>query len=196
MDIRYFFKLTKLFSFSIVLYLIFLIARFQGLQPAMEGELGDFITALNFLFGSFVAYFMFVLNPKKDSRYLKNSLWWWLVSLLLITLAMDELFMLHEQVGVALGLKDTFVFLAYGAILGILLLLRVQEVFVKDTFIFLAIFAILSITSQLADYLYNEGTFMILGRDISYEQLLESFGALSLSCAITSMALRQLYTER
>lgn len=184
----------KAFSFPIILYLVFIAVRFQGLQPETESELGDMITALNFLFGAFISYFVFILYTLELKETPKISpLWWWCTSALLTLLAFDELFMIHEQLGAHFEIKDTLIFLIYGAALGILLLCQLKETFTRNTFSFLVLFAICSVVSQASDYLYNEGTMIVMGREISYEQLLESLGAMFLSCAITTIGLRRLY---
>ena len=187
------YSLVRIFSLPIILYSLFIIIRVKGFQPPMEGELGDFITALNFLFGSFISYFIFVLltlNAKKTST--NKSLWWWLMCILLALLAFDELYMIHEYLGSKLGIKDTLIFLFYGGLLGALLVFNLKETLSKNTFIFLILFALCSLSSQTADYLYNEGVVVLIGRDISYEQFLESFGALFLSCAVMTIAIRGL----
>ena len=83
------FDLIKLFSLPIILYVLLVAIRVQDFQPSMEGELGDFITALNFLFGSFVSYFIFsfyIVSEQKLSSY--RSLWWWAMCILLATVLM------------------------------------------------------------------------------------------------------------
>lgn len=186
----------KIFSLPLILYVIFISIRINGFQPEMEGELGDFITALNFLFGSFVSYFVFIFYIMTQKKLpMKKSLWWWMMSILLATLAFDELFMIHETVGSLLSFNETFVILFYGLLLGILLLLNLEETFTKDTFVFLVIFSFLTILSQGADYFYGEGLIVVMGRDISFEQFAESFGALSLSCAVITIAVRQLISK-
>ena len=191
------FNLVKIFSLPIILYVIFIITRIIDIQFAIEGELGDFITALNFLFGSFLSYFIFVfyiVSPQKISRY--RSLWWWVMCMLLALLAFDELYMIHEFVAHQLGIKDTLIFLFYGGVLGVLLLFNLEAVFTKDTFIFLVLFTLFSLISQVSDYLYNEGIVVLMNREISYEQLSESFGALCLTCAIITIAIRQLLEKK
>lgn len=189
-------NLVKIFSFPIILYTLFIIIRIKGFQPAMESELGDFITALNFLFGSFVAYFIFIictLNLK--GKPLNKPLWWWLMSLLLALLAFDELYMIHEYLGSQMEIKDTLIFLFYAGLLGVLLLFSLKETFTKNTFSLLVLFTICAVLSQVADFLYNEGTVVLFGRVISYEQFLESFGALFLSGAVVTIALRELINK-
>lgn len=190
-------NLVKIFSLPIILYVIFIITRINDIQFAMEGELGDFITALNFLFGSFLSYFIFIfyiISTQKISSY--RSLWWWAMCILLALLAFDELYMIHEFIGHQLGIKDTLIFLFYGGVLGVLLLFNLEAVFTKDTFIFLILFTLFSLISQISDYLYNEGIVVFMNREISYEQLSESFGALCLTCAITTIAIRQLIEKQ
>lgn len=181
----------KLFSIPIIAYLLFIIFRLLGVQPEVEGEMGDMLTAINFLFGAFVSYFVFVILSLQQGKHsIRNSYWWWFMSLLLITLALDELFMIHELLGEYLEIPDTLIFLGYGAILGVLLLLKLKDTLTKSTFIYLLFFSVFTVISQGSDYLFNEGLVTIFNREISYEQFFESFGALCLSSAITSIALR------
>ncbi len=187
------FNMVKIFSLPIILYVVLITVRMQGLQPLMEGKLGDFITALNFLFGSFVSYFVFVfyvLNTKVLSK--TKVLWWWMMCILLAVIAFDELFMIHENIGYFFDNSGSLVFAFYGIFLGVLLVFDLNATFEKDTLIFLILFSFFAILSQGADYFYGEGLVVIMGRDISYEQFAESFGALCLSCAIVTIAIRQL----
>jgi len=185
-------KTIKMFSLPLIFYILLITIRILGYQPAMEGELGDFITAVNFLIGAFISYFVFIIIVLGYETSSKRAAWWLSISLLMCLLAFDELFMIHEIIGAQFKIKDTFILLFYGGLLGILLILNLKETFKKDTFICLVIFAIMSIISQVSDYLYNEGIIVLMGREISYEQFLESFGALSLSCALVTFALREI----
>lgn len=186
-------KLVKIFSFPIILYAIMIGFRVFDLQPEVEeGHLGDFITALNFLFGAFVAYFVFIyfiVSKESISRF--RSVWWWSVTILFAFLAFDELFRIHENLGMLLGIEDTFILLSYGAALGVLLLFNLDEIKYRNTFIALAIFAAFGILAQVTDYLFFEGTVSLAGKEISYEQFAESFGALSLTSAIVTIAFRR-----
>ncbi|MGS2721751.1 hypothetical protein [Paraglaciecola aestuariivivens] len=185
-------RLAKLFSLPFVFYALFIAIRISGAQPTMESELGDFITSIYFLFGAFVSYFIYVLKIEAPQIIKQNqAMWWWLMCLLLVVLALDELYMIHEFLGEQLKIKDTFIFLFYALLLGLLLLCRLADTFTKNTFVFLILFTICTVLSQLADFLYNEGTVVLFNRDISYEQFLESFGALFLSCAVATIAIRE-----
>lgn len=189
-------NLIKLFSFPIIIYLIFFAVRVNGIQPEVEGELGDFITASNFMFGGFVAYFVFILLSSTHFKTANpGAIWWWFMSYLLLLLAVDEIFMIHEYIGHQLEIKDTFILLFYAGLLGILLLFDLKNTFQKDTFGMLLLFAIFSVISLVSDYLYNEGVMEIMGKEISYEQFAESIGALCLSAAITTIAYRLITTE-
>lgn len=190
------FNLVKIFSLPLILYMVLIGFRVNGLQPTMEGQLGDFITALNFLFGSFISYFIFIfyiLSPHKLSK--GKSIWWWLMCMLLAIMAFDELFMIHENIGYFLDTSGTGVLLFYGLLLGLLLMFDLKETFVKETFVFLLLFLFFALLSQGADYFYGEGLIVLMGKNISYEQFGESFGALSLSCAVITMAVRQLVSK-
>lgn len=186
------FKYIKIFSLPILLYAIMISLRIVDLQPEVEeGHLGDFITALNFLFGAFVAYFIFIYYlVSKESITRFQSAWWWAICLLFTFLAFDELFRIHENLGEALRIEDTFILLTYGAAIGVLLLLNLSEVMHKDTLIAIGIFAVLGVIAQVSDYLFFEGSVTLAGKEISYEQFAESFGALSLASAIVTMAFR------
>jgi hypothetical protein len=191
------FNMVKIFSLPIILYVLLITIRILGHQPSMEGQLGDFITALNFLFGSFVSYFVFVfyvLNTKTLTK--AKVLWWWIMCILLAVLAFDELFMIHENIGYFFDTNGTLVFVFYGISLGALLAFDLNATFRKDTLSLLVLFSFFAILSQGADYFYGEGVVVIMGRDISYEQFAESFGALCLSCAIATIAIRQLSNDK
>lgn len=183
----------KVFSLPIILFSTFVLFRLLGLQPSMEGELGDFLTSVNFMLGSFFSYLVFILIVKNGSIMRKPSgSWWWCMSMLLALLAFDELFMIHEYLGELFNIKDTLILLFYGGLLGVLLLLNTQEVFKKNTFVSLTLFAVFSIISQGADYFLNEGLVTVAGIQVSYEQLSESLGALCLTVAITTIITRHM----
>lgn len=116
--------------------------------------------------------------------------------MLLAVLAFDELFMIHENVGYFFGTNGALVFVFYGVFLGVLLAFDLNATFKKDTLVLLVLFSFFAILSQGADYFYGEGLVVIMGRDISYEQFAESFGALCLSCAIATIAIRQLSNDK
>mgnify|MGYP006152623311 CR=1 FL=1 len=179
--------LLKIFSFPILIYIVFFSIRFSGYQVAIEGELGDFITALIFLTGAVVAYFVFIYMLVNVERNNKEMFWWYGMSFLLVFIAFDELFMIHETIGYKFNINDTVVLLSYGIFLGLLLLINLRATLQRTTFIFLSLFAVFAVISQGADYLYNEGIVQIAGREVSYEQLLESFGALFLAAAVINI---------
>ena len=176
----------KLFSFPLIIYTLFFFIRLNGGQPATEGQMGDLITACDFLFGAFVAYFIFVLISRSQEE---GGLRWWGMSGLLLLLAIDEVFMVHEYLGAYLGIKDRFILLFYGGLLGLLLLCDLKAIFQRDTFFYLLLFSAFSVLALVSDYLFNEGVMVVMGRDISYEQFSETFGAMFLSCAVVTMAM-------
>ena len=129
-------------------------------------------------------------------EYQAKVLWWWIMCILLAVLAFDELFMIHENIGYFFDTNGTLVFVFYGISLGALLAFDLNATFRKDTLSLLVLFSFFAILSQGADYFYGEGVVVIMGRDISYEQFAESFGALCLSCAIATIAIRQLSNDK
>lgn len=190
-------KLLKIFSFPILLYGIQIVFRLFDLQPEVEeGHLGDFITSLNFLFGAFVAYFVFIFFVvSKPVATAARSLWWWGISILLTFLAFDELYRIHENLGEQLGIEDTLILLAYGVVFLGLLLFNLNAAMRKEVLLFLILFGIFGVISQVSDYFFFEGTISLAGKEISYEQYTESFGALCLTGAIVTMAWRTLFTS-
>lgn len=179
------------FSFPILIYVLYVLLRLAGIQPPMEQQLGEFVTAASFLFGSFISYFVFIALTQR-SEMDKPLFWWWMMTLLLCLLALDELYMIHEQLGQWLGLRSAVILLTYGLMLGVLLLLNFSNVMKFNTLFFLSWFTLFAFGSQVPDYLYKEGMVTLMGREISYEHLFEMFGALALACAIVTLALRQL----
>lgn len=183
-------KIIKNLSLPIVIYGIYFFLRVNGIQPESESEIGDFITAINFLFGASVAYFVFIFASNSNVNNGQKAIWWWLMSLLLLLLATDEIFMIHETIGYYFQIHDTYVLLFYGFSLGLLLLFDTKNTLKRPTIIFLGIFFFFSVVALGADYFFNEGVISGYGLEVSYEQLAESFGALCLSASIVSNAIQ------
>jgi len=179
-------------SLPLIIYSVFFVVRILGIQPQVEAEPGDFITASFFLCAAAVSYFTLVAGLFLFSKQSYRSLmWWWLMSLLTVFIGSDEIFMIHEAIGGHFGFKDTYVLFVYMGLLGLLLLARFKSTVSLPAFVYWAIFGFMSVVAIVSDHLYNEGVMVVMGREISYEQLAESFAALFLACAVTCMALRQ-----
>lgn len=182
----------KISSVPIIIYSIFFAIRLNGLQPPAEAEMGDFITAMYFIFGASISYFIFVLRCLNYLPFsTKQKTWWWLLSCLLLLLAFDEIFMIHENISGALGIKEIIVFMAYGSMLCLLLLWNRHKI-TKNFLFFFIPFVFLSGIAVIADTLFGEGLINILGKEIDYEQLAESWAALALSCGFLAMAINEL----
>ncbi|PKK82011.1 MAG: hypothetical protein CVT49_15910 [candidate division Zixibacteria bacterium HGW-Zixibacteria-1] len=175
-----------------IMYIVFFSIRILKIQPTPEAGMGDFITAVNFIFGASITYLMFVVRWLKllPSNGSEEKWWWLLVSLFLLFLAYDEIYMVHENLGSIFHLRDVYIFLTYGAILLFLVYLHRHKM--TSIFgIFLGGFILLAGVSVVSDTFLGEGFIYIFGREIDYEQLAESLGALSLSCAFVSSAVNE-----
>lgn len=176
-----------------VIYIIFFVIRILGMQPATDAGMGDFITIVYFIFGSSMAYIMFVLRFLKmlPSNGSEEKWWWLLVSLFLLYLSYDEIFMIHENIAEKFQIWDVFIFLTYAVIL--LALVFVHRHKMTPPFkIFLGGFILLAGTSVFTDTVFGEGFIYIFGREIDIEQISESLGALLLACAFTSSAVHEI----
>lgn len=184
--------ILKVVSVPIIIYSIFFVIRLSGFQPPAEAEMGDFITAMYFIFGASISYFIFVtqcLNYLSSST--KQRMWWWLLSCFLLLLAFDEIFMIHENISRVLGINEVVVFLVYGTMLCLLLLWNRHKI-TKNFLFFFIPFVFLSGIAVIADTLFSEGLINILGKEIDYEQLAESLSALALSSGFLAMAINEI----
>jgi uncharacterized membrane protein len=181
--------LLKVIILPIILYSCFILLRIKGIQPPAEAELGDFITAVNFLFGGSIAYFLHIGISVKalKSQIFVERLYWLLIGLILFLFAFDEVYMIHETIAHHYNTKEFYVMGVYGIILFSLLALNISRLS-KIDIIFLLLFIITGIVSVSVDAILKEGTITILSSKISYEQQLESVGALFLSCSIVTQA--------
>ena len=89
------------------------------------------------------------------------------------------------------GICAEGIFIVYGLIL-IALLVSNRPKISRTFFFFLLCFIFFGSVAVIADTFYGEGVITIFGKIIDYEQLAESMGALSLSCAFTSAVVREL----
>ena len=70
--------IIKIISLPIVIYGVLFALRIQGIQPPSETGMGDFITAVYFIFGASVAYLMYImrcLRPLPPSSQWET--WYW-----------------------------------------------------------------------------------------------------------------------
>ena len=181
-------KILKLSFLPIVIYFSFILLRLLGVQPEAESELGDYITSINFIFGGSIAYLMHILIVQEYfSVSAKIDKYFWpAISFWMFFLAFDEVFMIHENIHEYTSVRDAVVFLIYGLIL-ILTLILAYPYYTKSFFVFIVMFGFCAIVSIVSDYFLSEGVVMIKGNSISYEQFSESFGALFLSSSIVCL---------
>lgn len=182
--------LAKIMTAPAVLYCVFFAIRLGGYQPEAEAGLGDFLTALFFIAGAAICYFVFAayaqgLVQKNQS----GVLWWWLSAALLLLLAFDEIYMIHENLSGALEIREQYIFLLYAAMLGALLWTNRGRALKRAPIFFFFLFAVFAGISVVADALFHEGVIHAFGRELDYEQLTESVSAIFLSCGFASMAL-------
>ncbi|MEW5924265.1 MAG: hypothetical protein AB1746_09780 [Candidatus Zixiibacteriota bacterium] len=175
-----------------IIYSVFFVVRILGMQPPTDAGMGDFITVVYLIFGSSITYVMFVLRSLKMlPANGSEEKWWWLFSsLFLLYLSYDEVYMIHENIAEKLQIWDVFIFLTYAAIMLTLVFLHRHKITPLFKF-FLGGFILLAGTSVFTDTVFGEGYISILGREIDIEQISESLGALSLSCAFASAAVRE-----
>ena len=185
--------IIKVFSLPTIIYIVFFSIRIQGIQPPAETGMGDFITAIFFIFGASVTYLIYVIKcvwffPPSGQW---ESWYWMLVSYFLVFLSYDEIFMIHETLSATLNVSEASIFIIYGLIL-IALLVSNRPKISRTFFFFLLCFIFFGSVAVISDTFYGEGVITIFGKRIDYEQLAESMGALSLSCAFTSAVVREL----
>ncbi|MCP4568851.1 MAG: hypothetical protein GY841_14835 [FCB group bacterium] len=184
--------ILKLIHPVIVIYGIFFALRLGGLQPPSEASMGDFISAIYFIFGASVAYLLFVMKAMGFLQQRKPTGYWWLgLFYLLLYLAYDEIFMIHEWVCYWLGMRDIYLFMLYGAFLSWLVFV-IRRIISKPVYILLAGFVFLAAVAVLSDTFLGEGEITLFGRVFDFEQLSESLSALSLAIAFLTMAINEL----
>ena len=186
------YNFLKILSAAIVIYGAFFTIRFLGYQPPNESGLGDFITALFFIFGASVAYFIFILHNQGDLRSrIPSGRWWYMVGAFLMLLAFDEIFMIHEYVCWWLGIRDLYLFMVYGLILMSLIFV-VRKILTRTEILLLAAFVVLSGIAVISDTVMGEGMITVFNRAIDFEQLAESFSAFFLASTFVALGVRQL----
>lgn len=185
--------ILKIILLPVIIYGVFFVIRLMGLQPKTETGMGDFITALFFIYGASVVYLTFFLkcmNVFPENRSGEN--WWWFsVSFFLMYLAYDEIFMIHENIGRLIVIREVYIFLFYALILILLIYFYRQKVTPSFRF-FLVCFICLSGIAVISDTFLGEGLINIFGREIDFEQLAESLSALCLASAFTSATINEL----
>ena len=162
-------------TLPLIILAIYALVRVSGFEPQQEG-LGDHVTALFLIFGASTAYLGFL-----DSR----RMWWWFSSILLLTLAADEVFMLHESFECAYGLSEMYVFATYLLSLSALLVWNASITLGFSGKLLVAAMTLFGL-AVLSDQMLNEAVLEVAGFPVDVEQLLECFGALSLSSAFAS----------
>lgn len=167
--------------------------RLLYIQPRTEGGMSDCLTSWYFICTAAVCYFTGVLRGMTGRM---GDYWRWaLPALLMVLLAADESFMIHENLTDQFGIPELTVYGTYGLILlAVLVLFRRSR---PDFWVFIALFFVLCGTSQLNDSTTGrEGMVTVAGRGIDYEQILEMFGAMALVCAFGSAAAKELMAAR
>jgi len=150
--------------------------------------MSEFMTSAFFIAGTTVCYFTmsFFGIRRNMTHYFK----WLAASSLLFLLALDETFMIHEQLSDAYNITENVVFCFYGLLLlGNLYLFRKA---CHGFWLFLTLFVIFCGVSQTADTFFGEGMITIFGRAIDYEQILEWLGAMCLTYAFSFEAYQTL----
>lgn len=187
--------IIKVLSPVIIIYGVFFTFRLMGLQPPTEASMGDFICAVYFIFGASVAYLMFVMKALGFLRAEKPTDNWWLgLFYLLLYLAYDEIFMIHEWICFWLNMRDIYLFMLYGAFLGGLVF-SIRRIISKPIYYMLGIFVFLGAVAVLSDTFLGEGEITLFGRVFDFEQLAESLGALTLGVAFLTLAINELLSH-
>ena len=182
------FDIIKIVSPAIIIYGIFITVRLAGMQPASEPGMGDFITAVYFIFGASVVYMMFFfrcLGLIRASRL--NELWCYSVCAFLMFLAYDETFMIHENLSRVFHIREVIIFMTYGAVLMILVYCGRKNLTHASLWFLIGFIALAGI-AVISDTFFGEGIVILFDREIDFEQLAESIAALSLSSVFVSIA--------
>lgn len=184
------FILARIFFLPFILYLALFVIRVNGYSPPVDAGFGDFIIIINFLFGAFIAYFVWVTGSLKIVSFEKKTelLFWLLASLLLTLLAFDEMFAIHENLKIRFGVPEKATFVGYGVALVAILALNIRNVSRYSIFFF-GVFVVLGLAAVLFDGKTYYDQLHIGGREIDLEQFTETFSALSISCCIAVQAL-------
>lgn len=169
-------------------FCIYGILRICHIQPPTESGMSEFMTSAFFIAGATVCYF--TMSYYGIRRYKTDYFKWLAASLLLFLLALDETFMIHEQLSDAYNIPENTVFGFYGLLLlGNLYLFRKS---CHGFWLFLSLFFVFCGGSQTADTLVGEGMITVFGRAVDYEQILEWLGAMCLTYAFSFEAYKTL----
>lgn len=184
-------RIIQIVILPVILYTVFVVLRVEGIQPPAESELGEFITAVNFIFGGSVAYFIYInitMGIIKKQR-LADQLYWFIISIILFFVAFDEIYMIHETLYHIFRIPEIITLGIYGLLIFTPFLLN-RACLSMAAIILIALFALCGIVAVGVDTVFNEGTIRIFSYDISYEQQLESFAALFLTSSVIAQASR------
>lgn len=166
------------FFLPIFILAVFAYVRLNGIEPPVEG-LGDHVTALWFIFGASATYLGFIKT---------NNMWWFLASILLLLLATDEVFMVHESISNYFFISELWIFGIYALALVSLILFGPLSALEGWSFRFFMAFVLMSVCSVTLDQFVVEGTF----GNIGIEQQLENIAALSLCFSFTNIYLKEI----
>jgi hypothetical protein len=157
-----------------LIYLAFAIARLNGIQGETDLVGISAVMRIVFLsFGASIGYILIIAAQWDPFRAkLKTALWHNLAGWF-IAMIVDDAFMVHEQIGFHLQIKDTIPMLMLGVWLLIILGIY-RERFVRDFWKFFAGFVILSWIAIFGDVATGrEGTIMIQSFEFDYEMFCE-----------------------
>ncbi len=187
-------RLCQIFFLPIVVYGLFVLTKLTGIDTGVNLSGAHAVMGAAFLlFGASICYLMTVLRhvaPFQSEKRIMSA-FWILATALFSLLFLDATFAIHER-ATLIGLPDYWVFLAYGALLAILVLGYFRTLHFRF-FAIIAGFGLLAGAAVIGDAgASHEGIVVLGGREYSYEQAFETFSVLLLAVAFTSEALRDI----
>lgn len=171
--------------------------RLLGFQPGTDLVGMSAVLRVGFLVAAAAVAYLIPLLPSPEEpaggrRPASDRRFWNAACLLLVLLAADDAFMIHETVSWNLEVPEVVVFALYGALLVLLVATHHQRL-TPTFFAFLGGFALLSAIAVAADTLSGkEGVLWVAGFGLDYEQICEMFACLSLAAAFWHQALTEI----
>lgn len=176
--------------------------RLLGFQPGTDLAGMSAVLRLGFLVAAAAVAYLIPLLPSpqgrdRGSRPSSDERFWNASCLLLVLLAADDSFMIHETLAWSLGIPDALVMACYGMLLVLLLATHHRRLTLTPLFLtFLGGFVLLSGLAVGADTITGkEGVVWVAGFGLDYEQISEMLACLLLAAAFWHQAIVEIATR-
>ena len=157
-----------------IIYAGYALARLNGIQGETDLVGISGVMRIVFLaFGGAVSYFLIILKQWEPFRsHLRTGMWHAFVAWSL-GMIIDDSFMVHEQLGAWLEIKDSIPMLSLGVWLLVILVIHRHRL-VRNFWYCFAGFVVLASVAVISDVITGrEGTFMVGDFEFDYEMVCE-----------------------